>query len=544
MKKIYSLIIIILTIICLTGCSEQSKDKFNDLFDGMDTGAREYIYEYSEEDKNNSLSLLNDVNEFDVTNSTLNNTIIFFNEFYLDYIYVSEQHMVMLVYSYIFPTNKSILEELSSIMQIQLDFTQQYSKLLLDIYESELSNEFFKDFSDSDIDYLEYQRDNFDEEYYSFQSQLSTIEMEYTELLNTDNVTDAQLANKYIELVNINNKIARKLKFNNYMEYAYEVQYQRAYSYSDLTHITDAVKNDLIPHLGTMLGSIQNDLSNLGFAALTWQGIFSSNFNNYKSNLDSLANYMGGDYLAHYNYLWNNGEYYFGNEDSNAGAFIASITDKQIAYFGPSPYNSLFTVTHEFGHYAAGREDIKDGQRNLLDLAEFQAQANELMLASYMSQQNNSALYDAVAKYKLFECSTNTIVSAVVNDFEYEIYTTTNLQTNDVTNIMKNVLEQYEYVIDGEEILSTLFGDLTNIWMQTAAASPGYYISYGMSLFPSLQHFFVTEDNLATAKSKYFGIMTGGSDLFQVLYEIGYDNPLQSGVVSELFIDIKNYIEN
>ncbi len=552
MRKIYIILIIITSIFVLSGCAEEETTGFDYLFENIDSGARDYIYEFDDEDKNTSLKLINNVKEIDFTSDSLYSIVSKFNAFYGQYIYVSEQYLIMLVYSYIFPTNEDIIEELTYITNLQLEYTQEYSNFLLAAFDSEHKDDLFANFSDDDLEYLAYQKQYFDDEYYELQSKNSTLEIEYNELINKEDTTSFQLAEKYVEMVEVNNKIARKLDYNNFFDYAYEVIYSRSYSYEDLTHINDAVRNELVPNFVSMVGDINSDAENLSFAnLLIFSNLMTSKFSSFKYHLDDLAKYMGGDYLAHYNYLWNEGEYYFGNSKSNAGAFVASINDKLVAYFGPSPYNSLFTVTHEFGHYAAGLEDLVDGQKNSLDLAEFQSQANELMLASFMSQKQESSVYDFIAKYKLFECTTNVFVSTLVNDFEYTIYNTNTLTAANVEKIMLDTIESYDCVLqpgtyneeyEGNSTLEYLFGDLSTVWTVTAAASPGYYISYGMSLFPSFEHFFVAQNDLDTAKTNYFEIMSAGVDLFVTLDQIGYNNPLDENVLSNLFKQIADYI--
>lgn len=545
MKKIYSIIIVTLLLVFLSGCGDSttSKDKFNHLFDGMKTGARDLIYEYTDEDKEEANDLLETVLNIDPTETSLDEIIITFNVFYSEYIFIAEQQLVILVYSYIFPTNEEVLDEASVMANLQLSFSEAYTNFLLTILDSEYKDEFFVNFSVDDIAYLEYQRTYFDEAYYELQSQLVDIELDYTTLLNSEDTTTLDLEEKYVELVNVNNQIARKLDYDNYMDYAYD-QYERSYEYSDLTNINNAVKNDLVPNLENMLNEILVDMQSMSYASqITFSLMFTGSYSSYETQLNGLATYMGGEYLERYNYLWNEGEYYFGNSKSNAGAFIASVSDKQVAYFGPG-YDTLFTVTHEFGHYAAGMQDIEDGLRNQLDLAEFQAQANELMLASYMMQNNTSSVYDTIAKYKLFECSTNVLVSVIVNDFEYQIYTKDNLQASDISIIMDNVIDSYDSTLeDGSSTLEFMFGDnIDTIWTVTAAASPGYYISYGMSLIPSFEHFFVTQEDLSIAKTKYFAIMNAGSDIFETVDAIGYHDPLAVNTLSDLFKDINDFI--
>lgn len=529
MKRILTLLTISM-LFTLTGCFGSfgsGECKYEDLFEGIEHGTRENVFTFSDSyittiDK--KISKLDSSIEKD-SNALL--ISLYFNDFFNELLYVQEQYVIIHAYSMLFPNNESIKEDLAFLSTYLIELDQMRFSYLVDLINSQHRDSFFPDYESGEYDWILEREDLYDDEYYTYQLEVTKLELEYSALLNSDNKDYDELALKLVEKVNAENKVAVKLGFDNYIDYNYSETLNREYSYDDLSSLRVASQNisDVIIDLKKYVNELEMTDEEYAKYNLLSEGSFLSQ----KEEFDNLALFMGSDYLTNYNYFWNNGEYYFGDENSYDAAFIQKTASQSfvMCYFGPGYYSQLQTVVHEVGHYMAALEDYSDNSYDNIDLCEFQAQANEMLLASYVYNNNlDDVSYEAFAINEVASSLSVILSSLIVSDFESVIYNKNNLQASEISGIMSDIYLEYG--------VTDIFRDSDEYWAATSRYLTGYYISYGISVIPSIELFFEGMSDINKAKTDYIQIMKGKDEILPTISSLGYSNPLNSNIIEEL----------
>lgn len=544
MKKILALIGLVATSAALTGCgildlagTTNTDDKYADLFEDIEHGARTNIFTYAD---NDTQRIEGKITKLDNAISKGSNSLVislYFNSFFSELLYVQEQYVIIHSYSMVFPNNTEMKEDVSFLLSYLLDLDRSRFDYLIQLYNSDKRADFFPDWENTDYSFLEDRDDLYDDEYYELEQSLATIELEYTSLLSVSERDYDALAVKLVEKVNVENSIATKLGYDNYIEYMYDQGLNREYEFEDLSILRTTAKLSLADTM-IELREYTSSLELTSSEQADYERLSTGSFFDQREELDNLATEMGGDYLSNYNYFWEKGEYYFGTEDSFEAAYIQKTASSSfvMAYFGPGYYSQLQTVTHEVGHYMAALEDYDDGSYDNIDLCEFQAQANEMLLASYMY--NNNPInkgYEAFVVEEIASALSTVIAALVVSDFEYAIYNTSNLSSSSISSIMANIYD--EYGIEG------YFRDSDEYWAATARYATGYYISYGISIIPSIELFFEGINDFSKAKTDYMIISKGQNEILPVIEQLNYSNPLTSNILSDLVDSSKSLIK-
>ncbi|MFI3252274.1 MAG: hypothetical protein R3Y60_03940 [bacterium] len=542
MKKLLLLIGVVATAFSLTACdlpasvTKGTTDKYDSLFENMNHGTRSNKFVFTTEDYDRIENKLEKLEGFIEADSNATMMLLYFNSFFEEFLFVQEQYALIYAYSNCFPNNTEIAADFSNIKTLLLKLDEKRFEYLIAFTKSKFVYTFFPDWDTADYSILTDRDTLYDAEYYELEQKLSTIEIEYNVLLSVTTKDYDALAAKLVEKVEVENKIATKLGYTNYIEYMYEYSLRREYEYSDLSDIRTYSKQNI----GQTIISLKESLDNLNLSSeetSKFETLSNGSFWGQEDEFKSLATEMGGDYLSNYNYFWDNGEYYFGDEDSFDAAYCQKTMSQNftLAYFGSGYYSSLNTVVHEVGHYMAAQEDYKDGSYDNVCLAEFQAQSNEMLLTAYMYNNNSTNKgYYAHAVTELYGGLSVVLASLIVSDFEYEIYNKTNLSASHISSTMANIYADYG--------VESFMRDSDEYWAATARYATGYYISYGISIIPSMELFFVAIDDFDQAKLDYDIIMKGEDYILPTLETLNYSSPLSSSTLSSLINKCNEFI--
>ncbi len=529
MKRLLSLALLVTSSFVLTGCFSSSTEcKYDDLFKDEVHGARKYVFTFGDDDVDRIESKTNSLNSSVSADSNAYSISANLNSLVSEIYDTQEQYAIINVYSSMFPLNEDILADKLSVYSIYLELFETYNDTLIALTKSQFKYSFFPDWDTADYSWLTDKEELYDAEYYALEQEQAKLGIEYDSLLAQTTLDYNAIYSKMVEIVEVDNKVAVKLGYNNYLDYTYETTFNREYDYTDLSIMRENTKTYTSDAISTM----QTYYNELGVTATVGATLMENNsYFDYNENLEDLASYMGGDYEKYFNHFWSDGEYYFGNQSSMQGAFVGktSSTNFTVAYFGPGSYSSLSTVTHEIGHYMAAQVDYVDGSRDNIDLCEAQAQANELLLAAYMLEENDGDVYEAYAVSQLYNSLMTIIQGVLVADFEYELYTKNNLVAGDVAGIMTSLASEYG-LTPSEYYAPAVFNYYS-----------GYYISYGVSIIPAIELFFVAIDDLDAAKADYFTILKGKDQLLGVIDDLGYSSPITTNIVKELCEKIKDF---
>lgn len=483
-----------------------------------------------------------------------------------DLSYVVEQYQCAYVFYYTYYDEEST----NNFKEIEAFYNEHVSKyygLFRKVYESDYKDEFFAGWSEDDIKQILAMSDQYgNEEYIALQDQIDTVLHEYDELVDAKNKTGKKLTAKYQELVELNNQLAVLQGYENYMDYAYAVRYEREYSPEEVVTMRNYVKEYIGPLLNKIYMRYYTAYQNAGTLSTSFYDSFSASVFGEKTASNTIANHFLTEYLQQMTYdegskpidyfqyvneLFKNGNYYLGVQ---TGAFTYWIPSQQMSvlYFGED-YQGAFTFVHEFGHYYNGI--YNSGLSLSMDHDETQSQGDEMLFLAWLA--SNATDYasgvEYLSSYELFNMIWIINIATAVDEFEYAVYT-------DSYN-GESVKDNYEDYCDlFSEIMGTYSSYLTsnngmkNYWYQVAFHSAAYYISYAMSALPSLEIYVNGMQDFEAAKVSYFKLYTfsDNSDLVSVdddgnktvtatYAEILHYCGLQSAFDEGLYTTIYNY---
>ncbi len=396
-------------------------------------------------------------------------------------------------------------------------------------------------------------------EYTALKERNNEIEVQFLALTNPIGDTIPKL---YAEFAENNNKMAKLMGYDNYLEYAYENVYGRDYTYEDVAELSDYVKTYLSPVFAaiykkwdTLTGYNEEDIEKY------YSQVSYPFFENLEGNtlvndyIDLLAFTSNPDknitFSDEFNKLMGDGNMFRGDYE---GAFVTTIysVNLPIAYFGKG-YDSPFTIVHEFGHfmneiYSADVAEELDDFNQSYDLLEMHSQGNELLYLCYLKENADMSeiAHTLVETYSLVNMFYVVVAGMTVDAFEQAIYLNEYEGTNADTIMAdgKITYDEYDLLYTGictdygaEEILSDYWrGGMT-------ITSPCYYVSYSVSAISVLQLYEMAKtDGFDTAKDAYLKLFTYvDEDPEMTMEEILEYAGMLSYNDEELYKNLKNY---
>ena len=325
---------------------------------------------------------------------------------------------------------------------------------------------------------------------------------------------DKQLENIYFNLINIRNSIAKSLGFNNYTEYSLYSLRRFGYNYKDITKFRENVIKYIIP-LCDKLDNIKKKNLNIDtikyydektfykeMPSLLYKGESLLNelkisFKNIDNNLSNLYNDM-----LEYGYI----DLITRENKANIGITNYLTKTKYPTITGnlKDNYLDIILTTHELGHaYQKYNASIKDKNyivSSLLkyptfDIAEIFSHAMELITIPYL---DNIFTKTDHKKYKLLiinEIITTLPYICLIDEFQEQIYSKTNLEKQDIKTTWLNLVKKYN-----QETNNTGHPNLDKgnyFYRQNHLfLNPFYYIDYGLSYFGALSIWDKSSSNL------------------------------------------------
>ena len=325
---------------------------------------------------------------------------------------------------------------------------------------------------------------------------------------------DKQLEDIYFNLINIRNSIAKSLDFNNYTEYSLYSLRRFGYNYQDITKFRNNIIKYIIP-LCNKLNTIKKKNLNIDtikyyddkcfykempiplYKGESLLNELKTSFSNIDNNLSNLYNDM-----LKYGYID------LINRENKANIGITNYLTKTkyptITGNLKDNYLDIQLTTHELGHaYQKYNASIKDKNyivSSLLkyptfDIAEIFSHAMELITIPYL---DNIFTKPEHKKYKLLiinEIITTLPYICLIDEFQEQIYSKTNLEKQDIKTTWLNLVKKYN-----QETNNTGHPNLDKgnyFYRQNHLfLNPFYYIDYGLSYFGALSIWDKSSSNL------------------------------------------------
>ena len=471
---------------------------------------------------------------------------------------ISQRQLAQVAY-YCDMYNTELEETYSYMMDYHTEVVAKFYTLSRPFYDSCYRDYFYHGMTEEEIKAYLFDSDAVSNpEYTALKDRNNAIEIEFLDMTNPE-VGD-RLPILYAEFVENNNKMAKILGYDNYLEYAYENVYERDYTYVDVANLSEYVKTYLSPAFNsiygkwsTISGYTEDDIKTYYtyiqdpfFASLKGN----SSVNDYidlftfTSNPDKNISFSD-----EFNKLMGEGNMFRGNYE---GAFVNKIysVNLPIAYFGKG-YDSCFTVVHEFGHYMNEiyNSDMDDEFEQSYDLLEMHSQGNEILYLYYI--ENNDEMsekaHELVRTYSLVNMLYSIMAGMTIDSFEQAVYLNKYEGTNaDV--IMadgKITYDEYDLLYTG---ICTNYGVASAIdgyWRNgMTITSPCYYVSYSVSSISVLQLYeMANTDGFDAAKDAYLKLFTYmDEDDEMTIEEIFNYAGLLSFKNEQLYMDLRKYL--
>ena len=446
-------------------------------------------------------------------------------EEYTDLIMLArDQYSVINTLHYVDVKNKDLEATYNDMMTFYNELVSKYYELSQPWYDSMFREFFFYGATEEEIKaYLFDANALANPDYTALKTRNDEIEVEFLNVANPE--YSSQVPVLYAEFVENNNKLAKLLGYENYLEYAYENVYGRDYSPADVAAFLEYVKAYIVPAFNNIYAEHKNASVDQSSINGIYACIEDSFFDKQKSNK------LFNDFLDDMNMAFTTNPdkmYSFSDELNNlildgnlfrgsySGAYVSYLANAgiPIAYFGGG-YSNIFTVSHEFGHYMNEiyNESMYDQS---YDLLEIHSQGHESLLLYYLEHSGalGADVTDYVNRYQMLNNLYIIIAALQVDAFEQAIYLNSYSGYNSDIIMADGVITADEYDLLYAS-LSIEFGideayRSDSYWRGgMTIKSPCYYVSYSVSAIGALQVYLkANNEGFEAAKESYLKLIS------------------------------------
>ena len=485
----------------------------------------------------------------------------YFSKFQEQYDYMVGQNLICEVLYFVNYGDRALASKFGDISLAFSNVSAEYYTLYALVYNTRFRNYFYSEedgWTQDDIDKMvSYASVYTDEKMVEANAEMTNITNEFYEIMDpafSDKVPE--LYEKYIALANA---FGKAQGYSNYLEAAYDLVYGRSYTPNDAATIRTYIKkyfSEILLTLAHAAGQPDiddpNKLVNLfdlqGSVTFFNSGIACDAIYSYLERLGSLEGAEKNlNFADELNTVFKTNKYFRGIYDT---AFTGTIDPLEltIMYFSEGYYSTPTALVHEFGHYM---NEIRNGSDISYDIAEIQSQGNESLFIYFLNKyiadnlSTNSEIPRMITLNMLLDSFSTILLTAAVDEFEYLCYTGTydgtdpaiisilsdgKVDASEFDSLFKQVLTDYGIAGLGFE----------DYWRGVTLSSPGYYISYAVSLIPSVCLFDkAVEEGLDAAIESYKRFFTFTDEDRNLSFEevvsyAGLDSPFDESLYIRL----------
>ena len=412
---------------------------------------------------------------------------------------------------------------------------------------AEVKKAFFGDRSDAEIaEYLSNMTTS--QKIANLQNKINELSIQgqrYSTQFSNEELVESEYFQKMLELLisvsNYEHQLEEELKVDDYLNHIYKNTYRRPYKKDEVNKIGNYIKEYATNYLDNYIYPEEFKYmspNEFNFAMGLGTNSICSRIYYTGDVLNQHASKMGGKFLDNYNHLWNNGYYYFSNNENCLGtastSFPLSQINDSVLFFGRR-YQSAVTVEHEFGHYNALRSN-QNNRVQSYDTLEIHSQGNEFLYLDTFTKFHKNSSYKLGAYYYADNYYLNR-VNSLINL----------ISTSLIENyVFDNYLLPYEEIASGvNDIIYSLGAHCSRTyWAYGSVCQPGYYISYVTSLITSLEIGCQAASNFDNAKTNYMNLVNYGgasSDFFSQMNSWNLHSPFDEEAYRYVFSNIPIY---
>ena len=463
-----------------------------------------------------------------------------------DFAVLTDQYLIANVLSMVYAGDEDKSACFESVSQMYNDVLQRLIVMYDDIDASVYADAFFEGWTEEERKQAVAMAGTYTDELKQLRVSYDELKMEYYKLPQDDTYMTAT-AELYMRAVELNKKMATLCGYEDYMTYAYSMGYDRDYTPADVEQMKAYVKKYIVPQLNMLWNQVSSMMEKMSMedyrsfvtyltADLSYLGVVDTLGDGNAAIKKSVEDYfssLGEGVSDTYHSMWTDNHFIVANnaEISREGAFSVYF-DKlgyPLFYFGPG-YQGTYTVIHEFGHcYAMSQSGTMDIP---MDLAEVHSQGNEWLYTAYLKGYMSAESYKLLVYYKMFSDLSSICNCLAVNEFEMYVYTHDDYQAGDLDGVMIDIMKDMGIY----DLFVELYADPVSYWHYVVVDNPGYYISYAMSLLPSIDLYCMSLEDYNKATAAYLNICTVGEyDTFLgTLERAGISSPFEEKAYSDL----------
>lgn len=360
------------------------------------------------------------------------------------------------------------------------------------------------------------------------------------------------------ELINIRNKIAKNLGFNNYAQYSLYKLKRFDYDYSDISKFRNNIIEFIVP-LCMKISEWQKE--ELGLTELEYfDTVFFEEMPKLKMYGNDLLNELKKSFAEvdkdlsnlFNNMLENNYIDFIQRDDKVNFAITNYLTETGVPVVTGNYKNSYLdvqTTTHEIGHsYQKYCASIKDKEYIIspllkyptMEIAEMFSYGMELIMINHV---NNLFEEDDYKKYcfmKIYNLVSNLPYICLVDEFQQRIYSEENLKIEDIQNIWLELVNKYhlEKSNSGHINLDNggYFYRQSHIYLD-----PFYYIDYALSYFGALTIWNNCKNNIELFKE--ISKVASYYSFNDLINKYNMPNPFNKDTVKNITVELENELK-
>ena len=404
-----------------------------------------------------------------------------------------------------------------------------------DIYNSAFKDSFYEEWSEEDIADALILAKLQDEEIISMRKQVTDLETEFNKMDSADKTNYLKESAKiYDQIVHLNMKIAEKMGFDSFADFAYKYYYGRDFTPADARKMYGYVKDYVIPLCNGIylklisyknIKRVLNDYESISEKAV-----------DSKKIADKLAPYyerLGGRTPEAFE-IWQKNCYISTNKNARDGAFTVFLDHYEFPFcYYSANYRSVLTYAHEQGHFQAFY--ISNHSIDSYDVCETQSQGNEWLYLSYYGENFDDEYFKYLAGCALYDNLIQITLSTCCDAFEQYVYAHPELTSEDYDRVFieqAQAIGAYEFLDDMMSIQPE------DYWHYAVVDSSMYYLSYAVSNVPSIELLVIAEEEgFDRAAEIYRSLLDIEQDagFEETLEAAGIDSPFKEEVYKRLY---------
>lgn len=357
-------------------------------------------------------------------------------------------------------------------------------------------------------------------------------------LLPQDESFPDAAAEIYLQLVALRREEAHRAGYDSYADYAYDSLYARDYTPRQIQHLTQTVKERIVPLY------LQLERSALRYRAKWGTGVPADT-----EILDAIEEHLphiSPELSEAMDYLRTHGLYCIGNGDEmlDMGYTVSLPAYRSAFLFNKvsSPLDAYQSTVHEFGHFNAAYHDPTPSLYvySALDVSEVQSQALELLFLPCLQDILAGDDEDQRTLVELRVLSG--ILTSVVDGFLYNEFEQTVYESEDMTVAELHALEarlNHEYGLDEFYGTDVFWPYISHLFEQ-----PFYYISYAASALPALDIWQIGLTDRDAAVDAYLRISAAGTEewFLDVLEDCGLHDVTEKRTITRIADGIEAHL--